>query len=181
MCCAAPPLSTRSPSGESNPFAVASVVLGSFAQKPLGGSAQTGVVHVQKLIASGVIKQVVELSATTPALSPNFKSLAAGSDEINWYCFKLPNHLGLPFASGRNMPMNIWFRKVPWAFALTGRLDEANTLFTACTSLKIFRMSSCSTAGSPPAAKYLPPPNLATSCGYASKGAPVPVSPVATA
>ena len=55
--------------------------------------------------------------------------------------------------------MKIWFWNVPWAFALTGRLAEANTLFTACTSFRILRIA-CSSAFMSPrfTMKDFPPP-----------------------
>src|ERR1700722_10667838 len=50
------------------------------------------------------------------------------------YCLRLPVQRGNALAFGRNMPTYTWSRKVPWVLTLTGKLTDANTLFTAWIS-----------------------------------------------
>ena len=57
----------------------------------------------------------------------------------NLYCFRLPAQRWLPSPSGRNTPMNTWFRKVPWVLTLTGSEAEAKTLLieAICVSTSV--------------------------------------------
>src|SRR5688572_12893011 len=73
----------------------------------------------------------------------------------NLYCLRFPNQRG--FASGLNSPMYTWFKNVPWVFTLTGREADTNTLFTACTSFRSFRMASAMAWGLDAATKAPPP------------------------
>jgi len=80
---------------------------------------------VQKLTASGCAKPDAP-AAATPSESTRKRFLFAST--ANWYCLRLPTHRGWPCPSGRNTPMNTWFRKVPWVLTLTGSEAEAKTL-----------------------------------------------------
>src|SRR4029079_52858 len=91
---------------------------------------------VQKLTAFGEIKPVpaAEIALTPNASARNRVGLAAVPPTPNWYCLRLPSQRGPSPPSGRNIPMNTWFKYVPCVFALTGRLDDAKTLLTAAIS-----------------------------------------------
>ncbi|MNC87538.1 hypothetical protein D3C83_32690 [compost metagenome] len=73
---------------------------------------------------------------------------------------RFPYQRGFAPPSGRNMPMNTWFSFCERLVALIGKLAEANTELTDCTSIRIWRRAS-TMACSFFAWKYLPPPNLA--------------------
>ena len=110
-CCATPPFSTTSPSGESN--ALRGVPMGAFLKKPPRLSGEVVVFFlVQKLMAVGDRKPVpAELMAGCGfglALSPITRPPEL--PRISWYCFRLPSQRGAPEESGRNMPRKIWFR-----------------------------------------------------------------------
>ena len=74
--------------------------------------------------------------------------------------------------------MYTWFRLVPRTFTLTGRVVEANTLFTAWTSVKI--VFSAFLSWSVPVmsvmAKYLPLPLVAMLCSSAVCDGPWPAN-----
>src|SRR5690349_2604585 len=73
------------------------------------------------------------------------------------YCFRLPNHLGLPLSSGRTIPRYPWSRFCTCGYDETGRLTAANTLLTARILLKVALMHAWIEAGSV-ASQTSPPP-----------------------
>src|SRR5512135_1313993 len=119
-----PPFSTSAPSGASLREICPLDDVSASSQNELG--------CVQKLVALPTTKPLVVLTAGIGGVDASAScSVSRTGSYRNWYCFRLPTQRGSALPSGRNMPMNTWFRYVPCVLADTGSDADEKTLFDA--------------------------------------------------